>query len=291
MIPIIDLQAHDVLDRIDKAYTTVGFAVFVNALNYSEQKDMNTWFKTLKEFFKLPLEIKKQYAYKGGIPIFGYSGLDVLYEQSPGVFDIKELFDYQNLKESKVLWPNLDNFKNNALRSIEIAESHTLRVLKLFDTILDTGTTLFDAHNSLYNPVSFTRIIHYPSYNGILKDNQLRIAEHCDFGTITSIWQVNNVSGLEVQDLNGIWHTVPYAEDSVIVNIGDLLQRWTNDYFVSTKHRVGCSNIHLNKYSMPHFAHPIPGTKICNLRDKEIAKYSPIESKEYLLARLEGKNV
>ena len=91
--------------------------------------------------------------------------------------------------------------------------------------------------------------------------------------------------GLEVQDLAGGWHPVPYATDGVVVNIGDLLQRWTNDYFVSTKHRVVNSHIHLPRYSMPHFVDPTPGTIVANLRD-EPAKYDPIESKAYLMWRL-----
>ena len=91
--------------------------------------------------------------------------------------------------------------------------------------------------------------------------------------------------GLEVQDLKGDWHPVPYAEDGVVVNIGDLLQRWTNDYFVSTKHRVVNSHIHMPRYSMPHFVDPTPGTIVSNLRN-EPAKYDPIESKAYLMWRL-----
>jgi isopenicillin N synthase-like dioxygenase len=52
----------------------------------------------------------------------------------------------------------------------------------------------------------------------------MRIGEHSDYGTITLLWQLNDVPGLEVQDLGGVWHPVPYEKDSVVVNIGDLLQ-------------------------------------------------------------------
>jgi isopenicillin N synthase-like dioxygenase len=113
----------------------------------------------------------------------------------------------------------------------------------------------------------------------------MRIGEHSDYGTITLLWQINDVPGLEVQDLGGVWHPVPYAEGGVVVNIGDLLQRWTNDYFVSTKHRVVNTHIHQERYSMPHFVDPTPGTIVSNLLDTE-AKYEPIESKEYLMWRL-----
>ena len=130
-----------------------------------------------------------------------------------------------------------------------------------------------------------TRVIHYPAFTGELEDRQMRIGEHSDYGTITLLWQINDVPGLQVQDLEGTWHAVPYANDGVVCNIGDLLQRWTNDYFKSTKHRVVNSHIHQQRYSMPHFVDPTPGTMVQNLRDEQ-AKYDPIESKEYLMWRL-----
>ena len=74
-------------------------------------------------------------------------------------------------------------------------------------------------------------------------------------------------------------------EDGVIVNIGDLLQRWTNDYFVSTKHRVVNSHIHLPQDIVCPFCRPKPGTIVKNLTN-EPDKYEPIESKEYLMWRL-----
>ena len=76
------------------------------------------------------------------------------------------------------------------------------------------------------------------------------------------------------------------ADDGVVCNIGDLLQRWTNDYFKSTKHRVVNTHIDQQRYSMPHFVDPTPGTIVENLRFHEVAKYTPIESKEYLMWRL-----
>ena len=181
------------------------------------------------------------------------------------------------------LWPKgLPGFKSTALQSIDIADKLTLRILEKFDQVLGTGTTLVDAH---LQPFNTTRVIHYPSVEGELEDRQMRIGEHSDYGTITLLWQINDVPGLEVQDLEGTWHAVPYAKNGVVCNIGDLLQRWTNDYFKSTKHRVVNSHIDLTRYSMPHFVDPAPGTMVRNLRDEE-DKYEPIESKEYLMWRL-----
>ena len=203
--------------------------------------------------------------------------------------DMKESFNYNNTRMPDELWPNpgwVPGFKQKALESIKIADRLALDILQKFDTILSCGTTLVDAHQDMYNT---TRIIHYPAYEGKLEDRQMRIGEHSDYGTITLLWQITDVPGLQVQDLNGEWHPVPYAqaldEGSVVVNIGDLLQRWTNDYFVSTKHRVVNSHIHLPRYSMPHFVDPTPGTIVKNITS-EPDKYEPIESKEYLMWRL-----
>ena len=281
MIPIIDLHASDALDRIDEAYTSVGFAVFTNCLSEIDQAIMNLWFSKMKEFFELPLSVKKKYAYQAETNL-GYSIMGAENVDPTAPTDMKESFNYNDSRMDASLWPTEVNFKNSALASIKIADVLTLKILEKFDTILNSGTTLVDAHQKPYNT---TRIIHYPAYKGELEDRQMRIGEHSDYGTITLLWQINDVPGLQVQDLKGKWHPVPYAEEGVVVNIGDLLQRWTNDYFVSTKHRVVNSHIHLPRYSMPHFVDPQPGTIVKNLT-KDPSKYEPIESLEYLNWRL-----
>ena len=282
MIPVIDFKGPNVLDKIKEAYTTVGFAVFTNCLTSHEQDSMEAWSETMKEFFSLPLEKKMQYAYEGVESNVGYTMWLKENVDPNAPKDMKESFNYHNKRTTN--WPNeIENFKTIALESVDIADRLTLNILEKFDDILKSGTTLVDAHLSNY---STTRFIHYPAYEGYIEPNQLRIGEHSDYGTITLLWQINDVPGLEVQDRkNNEWHPVPYAKDGVVVNIGDLLQRWTNDYFVSTKHRVVNSHIHLPRYSMPHFVDPAEGTIIKNLTNNP-DKYEPIESKEYLTWRL-----
>lgn len=282
MIPVIDFKGPNVLNKIEEAYTSVGFAVFTNCLTSYEQTSMESWSKIMKEFFNLPLEKKMQYAYEGVESNVGYTMWLKENVDPNAPKDMKESFNYHNKRTTN--WPNeIENFKTTALESVDIADRLTLNILEKFDDILKSGTTLVDAHLSNY---STTRFIHYPAYKGDIEPNQLRIGEHSDYGTITLLWQINDVPGLEVQDRkNNEWHPVPYAKDGVVVNIGDLLQRWTNDYFVSTKHRVVNSHIHLPRYSMPHFVDPAEGTIIKNLTDNP-DKYEPIESKEYLTWRL-----
>jgi isopenicillin N synthase-like dioxygenase len=282
MIPVIDFKSESVLEEIREAYTTVGFAVFTNALSTLDKNIMNSWFDNMKEFFTLDQEVKRKYNYDPDTNL-GYSVMGAENVDPTAPKDIKESFNYNNTRMHPRLWPTeIPGFQAEALNTIRVADDLTIRILEKFDTILECGTTLVDSHQKPYNT---TRVIHYPAYTGPIKERQQRIGEHSDYGTITLLWQINDVPGLEVQDLKGDWHPVPYAEDGVVVNIGDLLQRWTNDYFVSTKHRVVNSHIHIPRYSMPHFVDPTPGTIVSNLRD-EPAKYDPIESKAYLMWRL-----
>jgi isopenicillin N synthase-like dioxygenase len=259
----------------------VGFAVFTNTLNKQDQQTMHHWFDYMKQFFELDLDTKKKYSYQAENNL-GYSVMGAENVDPTAPKDMKESFNYNNTRMPDALWPEEVDLRTTGLETIRIADDLTLRILAKFDTILGCGTTLVDAHQDPYNT---TRVIHYPAYTGPLEDKQMRIGEHSDYGTITLLWQINDVPGLQVQDLGGVWHPVPYAEDGVVVNIGDLLQRWTNDYFVSTKHRVVNTHIDQTRYSMPHFVDPTPGTIVSNLRD-EPAKYDPIESKAYLMWRL-----
>ena len=202
MIPVIDLEAPDALDRIDEAYTTVGFAVFTNALPPEDKVDMDAWQQQMKTFFDLPMETKQKYPYEGDTNL-GYSMVGDENVDPTAPKDIKESYNYNDTRMPDHLWPEeLDGFKADALGSIAIADRLTLRILEKFDTILDTGTTLVDAHKIPFNT---TRVIHYPAYDGPMLNKQMRIGEHSDYGTITLLWQINDVPGLQVQDLEGTW--------------------------------------------------------------------------------------
>jgi len=282
MIPVIDLQAQDALDRIDEAYSTVGFAVFTNCLSATDYKKMKNWQETMKEFFNLPIDSKQKYPYEGDTNL-GYSVMGAENVDPTAPKDLKESFNYNNDRMGDHLWPDIEGFKTTASATVDIADRLTLKIMTMFDRILDRADMpLTRAHQENY---STTRVIHYPAYKGEIEQKQMRIGEHSDYGTITLLWQINDVPGLEVQDLEGTWHAVPYADDGVVCNIGDLLQRWTNDYFKSTKHRVVNTHIDQERWSMPHFVDPKPGTMVQNLRN-ETAKYEPIESLEYLQWRL-----
>ena len=284
MIPVIDLKSATALKEIEDAYTTIGFAVFTNHFSYQEQAVFTKWFEQMKQFFELDMETKQKYPYEGDTNL-GYSMVGDENVDPTAPKDIKESFNYNNTRMPNHLWPKeVHGFKDIALQTIDIADKLTLQIMKMFDNILERDDMpLTRCHQQPFNT---TRVIHYPAFTGKLEDRQMRIGEHSDYGTITLLWQINDVPGLEVQDLKGEWHPVPYADNGVVCNIGDLMQRWTNDYFKSTKHRVVNTHIDQTRYSMPHFVDPTPGTIVENLLTHQEAKYEPIESLTYLKWRL-----
>ena len=171
MIPVIDLQAQNALNRIEEAYTSVGFAVFTNCLSEIDQAIMNLWFEKMKEFFHLPLDVKKKYGYQPETNL-GYSVMGAENVDPTAPSDMKESFNYNDTRMDSALWPTEVNFKNSALASVKIADALALNILEKFDTILDCGTTLVDAHQKPYNT---TRIIHYPAYKGELERDQMLV--------------------------------------------------------------------------------------------------------------------
>ena len=191
MIPIIDFKSKNVLDDIEQAYTTVGFAVFKNCLSEQERTALNYWFIAMKQFFELPLETKKLWSYQAennlGYSIMGAENVDPTAPK-----DMKESFNFNDKRMPDKLWPHahVPGFEYKAVETIKIIDRLTLDILKKFDTILSCGTTLVDAHQKMYNT---TRIIHYPAYEGSLEDRQMRIGEHSDYGTITLLWQITDV--------------------------------------------------------------------------------------------------
>ena len=143
------------------------------------------------------------------------------------------------------------------------------------------------------------RLLHYPSVlKSVFENNpdQVRAGEHSDYGSITLLFQ-DNTGGLEVRSPKGTWVRATPIEDSIIVNAGDLLSRWSNDEIKSTKHRVvqppakdgDISDTYPARYSMAYFCNPnfdayieaLPSTW-----EETGKKYEGITSGEYLVQRL-----
>ncbi|WNN91902.1 2OG-Fe(II) oxygenase family protein [Gloeocapsopsis dulcis] len=135
--------------------------------------------------------------------------------------------------------------------------------------------------------------MHYPRLEQPPKPGQVRAGAHSDYGSITLLFQ-DQVGGLEVQTRSSEWILAPAIPNTVVVNTGDLMQRWTNHVFCSTKHRVMIptdERITRSRYSIAFFCHPNHDAEIACLPSCSIenpAIYPPISAGDHLLRRLQA---
>jgi len=285
MVPIIDFRTLDCESKMYKAYTTCGFAVFTNVYDtwLSEFQD---WKQLIEEFFFLPDHIKRKYKYSGLEENIGYNMIEEqrLAPNMPG--DLKESYNWvspERMQES--FWPlEIPDFKPMAQKIERISRMLSYEFLYKFENIfkLKRGS-LLEKH---IDGCSTMRILHYPAWHGKVKKGQIRGGEHTDFGSITLLWRFDDTGGLQVEDLEiGEWIDVPIVENSIVLNVGDMFQRWSNDILKSTNHRVLNTNLNKSRFSMPYFVDPGRDVLIDNFSNKP-SLYEPISAYDYLKWRL-----
>ena len=284
-IPIINFGDMDlaVSRRMDKAFREVGFAVFTNVYD-RWLSDFDLWEETVKQFFDLPPEVKSKYAYSGVEKNLGYSEMESewLHPDRPG--DLKEAYNWKAPYDMEdKYWPTeLPLFRTQAEKIERIMRVLSFEFMDRFELALGLKKG-FLVEKHLYGTTT-ARILHYPKVTSIVKDQQLRGNEHTDYDTFTMLFRFQDCGGLFVKTIQGDWVEVPVIENSVVLNIADMFQRWTNDRYISTPHRV-MNVLDRTRYSMPYFVGPNKDTIVKNLTD-EPDKYDPISSYEYLLWRL-----
>jgi isopenicillin N synthase-like dioxygenase len=136
-------------------------------------------------------------------------------------------------------------------------------------------------------PTTFLRLLHYPTQPE--EGGLFGSAPHTDYGYITLLAQ-DDVGGLEVKNRAGNWIAAPPIPDTFVMNVGDILARWSNDSFVSTPHRV-INRSGRERYSQPFFFDPsmdemIEALPTCVPAGTE-PKYSPVLYGAYLMERID----
>ena len=284
-IPIINFGDMDlaVSRRMDKAFREVGFAVFTNVYD-RWLTDFDLWEESIKQFFNLPPEIKSKYAYSGVEKNLGYSemGTEWLHPDRPG--DLKEAYNWKAPYDMEdKYWPTeLPLFRTQAEKIERIMRVLSFEFMDRFELALGLKKG-FLVEKHLYGTTT-ARILHYPKYDGPIEDQQLRGNEHTDYDTFTMLFRFQDCGGLFVKPINDDWVEVPVIDNSIVLNIADMFQRWTNDTYISTPHKV-MNVLDKPRYSMPYFVGPNKDTIVKNLT-KQPDKYEPISSYEYLLWRL-----
>ena len=285
MIPIIDFRDDNCVEEMRNACTTCGFAVFTHV--YDEWlSEFADWKHLIDEFFLLPLDAKKQYAYSGVKENIGYNWLEEerLTPTMPG--DLKESYNWVSPdRMQEEYWPKeIPEFKLMAKKIERIARMLSYQFLYRFEKVMNIPTgKLVEKH---LDGSATMRMIHYPPYEGEIKENQVRGGAHTDYGTITLLWRFDDVPGLQIYDKeDDEWIDAPIIENSIVLNVADMFARWSNDILKSTPHRIVNSDLSRPRYSMPYFVDPGRDVMIENIT-KDPAKYPPISAYEYLKWRL-----
>ncbi len=133
-------------------------------------------------------------------------------------------------------WPShLPGFEANAMQYFSAAHNVAETLMKGFALGLGLSEHFFLSTTD--KPLSRASYVYYPPQDAALGADQFGVGPHTDFGMLTVLCQ-DNVGGLQVQDTNGTWIKAPPIDDTLIVNVADLLSRWTAGAYKSTPHRV-----------------------------------------------------
>ncbi|MCI4390859.1 hypothetical protein PGIGA_G00127780 [Pangasianodon gigas] len=284
-----DENLQELCKEIRKAFTDVGFVYLKNT--GIDKKEVDHVMDISKKFFLLPEEQKRPFS-RGSFSNNGNHGwvsseTERLNPGRPG--DLKEAFNTTSLR-TDIKWPSddLEGFRDIQVGFFLRCKELSLRVLRVMALSLGLDSEVFlKAHSHIGSDEngSTLRSLCYPPVNaGSVKEGQLRCGEHSDYGSITLVFQ-SHEAGLQVLSRKGEFISAPSIPGTVLINIADLMQRWTSDVFVSAVHRVllppvGDSS---TRQSLVFFVQPDDDAIItcCDGSDK----YPPVKSVDYLLAR------
>ncbi|RPQ84922.1 hypothetical protein IPC1075_15055 [Pseudomonas aeruginosa] len=251
-----------------------------------------------REFFALPVEEKLKIDITRSRNHRGYGAIATEQLDPALPSDFKETFDmalhlpaeHPDVRAGKSFYgpnrhPDLPGWE--ALLEGHYADMLTLArtVLRALAIALGIDEDFFDRR--FEQPVSVFRLIHYPPASARQSADQPGAGAHTDYGCVTLLYQ-DAAGGLQVQNRQGEWIDAPPIDGTFVVNIGDMMARWSNDRYRSTPHRV-ISPRGVHRYSMPFFAEPHMDTEIrclpgCFDADNP-PKYPPTTCGDWLTSR------
>ncbi|KRW98966.1 hypothetical protein PPERSA_11567 [Pseudocohnilembus persalinus] len=300
IIDPLDLQAPY---KIKNACINEGF-FYLNHKNLIKNSLIQQVFQESKIFFSLPQKTKLKLKASQNNGMRGYIPFEAenLNPKQRKRGDTKESYhigrhvplnSYENqlFPMSKPnVFPDLNDKDFQSLQNFQkIMEEYHKQMqdighltIKLIAKSINLPENFFDKY--ITRPLVTLRICHYSKEISDPNSEAMGCGEHTDYGIITLL-KTDQVEGLQIY-LNDKWIDVPYIEDAFIVNIGDLLQRWTNNKFKSTLHRV-VNKTGQERYSLPYFYEPNFDSKIEVLEqfidENNPCLFPPIISGEHLL--------
>lgn len=302
-VPTLDIRRYDT-DRaafvadIGAAYREYGFC---GISGHGISKDLiDNAYRVFKEFFALPEAIKMKYHLPGSGGARGYTGFMIETAKDSKYPDLKEFWHFgreidRSSKYAEVmpanLWPTeVPGFREYGYGLYEALDQLGVRVLRALALHIDLPEHYFDDKINFGN--SILRPIHYPPITQPDVPN-VRAGAHEDINFITLLVGAS-AAGLEILGKDGNWLPITTEGDTIVVNIGDMLQRLTNHVYPSTTHRVvnpPGDDARKPRYSVPFFLHPNPDFMIdvlpnCVSADNPSRYANAISSHDYLLERL-----
>lgn len=285
------------IDEIGKAYQEIGFVALKG--HFLDEKLVDRLYSEIKNFFSLPVETKQSYEIPGIGGQRGYVSFGKESAKGKKEGDLKEFWhfgqyveddperakEYPDNVEVKEI-PAFNEVGKETYQMLEKTAKYVLRALALH---LDLEETYFDKH--IHNGNSILRPIHYPPITEEPKAAE-RAAAHGDINLITLLMGAQG-RGLQVQNHDGEWIDAIAEPDELMINVGDMLSRHTNNKLKSTIHRVINPPRELwgtSRYSIPFFMHPVSEMKLDVLDscidENNPKQYEDITAGEFLDQRL-----
>jgi isopenicillin N synthase-like dioxygenase len=256
MIPILNLSEPDaaLAPQLGAAFRDIGFVALAG--HGVPAATIDALYRSANAFFDLPAAMKKQVARPRADQNRGYIGYgeETLArlggQQTPP--DYKEIFSigpfdlpadayhtapaaYPSFAPN--LWPASPPDLQPAMRAYwHAVTALARRTLGIAALALGLPVDYFAAITNRH--ISMLRLISYPPYESAPREGQLRAGVHTDLNMLTFVHANSDTGGLEVKARDGSWIAPPASSDLFVVNVGDVLMRWTNDLWVSTPHRV-----------------------------------------------------
>jgi isopenicillin N synthase-like dioxygenase len=290
-IPVIDIgplvkgehaRAGSTIDALARACRDVGF---LQVTNHGVSNDaLAGVVAEAARFFALSIDEKMKVAIEDS-PIFrGYLPLKCKGEVGSGdnlheafiIFHERRAAGYCPMHGPNQ-WPvGMPGFKEALLSYFAAVEKLAHAILPGFALAIGLKCDVFDP--MFDDPMMMLKLNYYPAQAAPTSDNEIGIVAHCDSGAFTILWQ-DDVGGLEVLN-SGEWVVVPPIPGAFVINIGNLMQTWTNGRFQSTSHRV-VNRYGKDRYSIAFFANPNYATVIRPLLGDPSPDFEPFVSGQY----------
>jgi len=246
------------------AFEEIGFIALKG--HFLNEKLIEKLYNEVHSFFKLPIKTKKKYEIKDLGGQRGYTSFGKEHAKGKTVGDLKEFWHFgQEIINNDLLKkkdpPNikvteLSKFNEIGVLTYRMLEKTGKEVLRALSIYLDLNEFYFDKY--ILNGNSVLRAIHYPPINNAPK-NAERAAAHGDINFITLLMGAQG-KGLQLKTKDGSWINAIAESNELMINIGDMLSRLTNNKLKSTIHRVTNPPKKLwkkSRFSIPFFMHPV----------------------------------